>query len=59
MIPLMAVPMIWIASTSPATAAAIAVVPRVKMSCGSRFSSLKNPLSLAMKAMIEEIERLA
>ncbi len=59
MIPRMAVPMMWIASTSPATAAAMAVVPRVKMSCGSKFSSLKNPLSLAMKTMMEEIERLA
>ena len=51
--------MMWIASTSPVTAAAMAVVPRVKMSCGSKFSSLKKPRSLAMKIMIEEIERLA
>ena len=36
MIPRMAVPMMWIASTSPVTAAAMAVVPRVKMSCGSK-----------------------
>jgi hypothetical protein len=55
----MADPMMWMASTSPATAAAMAVVPRVRISCGSSASSLKNPLSRAMKGKIEEIERLA